>query len=349
MMSSMISYAQNQEDVVLTRLCTVVQSGSFVDVGAGHPVLENVTFALYEAGWRGINIEPMPREADLLRSERPEDVTLPIAISNRIGTVTLFEAPMDNRGATTSDVDVVARYESMGQVFTPFEVETWPLTEVWARHVSGDVHVLKIDVEGMEQEVLQGADLATNRPWVLVVEATAPNSKTATWANWEPLVLSAGYVFALFDGLNRFYVNTDHLDLVELVSVPANVFDGWRSHRESLFEERAEHAESELARLEIYVASIRDRVSEAENYAASIRDRASKAEDYAATLEHARAEAAPHIERMQAAASTVPVLEQRIVELSSQLDEALARLAVLEKPRRAGVTKSVRTGSTGTD
>ena len=52
-----ISYAQNREDVVLARLIDRVPHGRFVDVGAGHPIIENVTYALYLAGWRGVNIE----------------------------------------------------------------------------------------------------------------------------------------------------------------------------------------------------------------------------------------------------------------------------------------------------
>jgi hypothetical protein len=42
-------------------------------------------------------------------------------------------------------------------------------------------------------------------------------------------VLSAGYVQTLFDGLNKFYVRDDMPDLVALMSVPANVFDKWKS------------------------------------------------------------------------------------------------------------------------
>ena len=37
------------------------------------------------------------------------------------------------------------------------------------------MHVVKVDVEGMEFEVLIGADLEQHRPWVVVVESTEPN------------------------------------------------------------------------------------------------------------------------------------------------------------------------------
>ena len=38
-------------------------------------------------------------------------------------------------------------------------------------------------------------------------------------------MLNAGYDFAYFDGLNRFYVAKEHSELSKLVAVPPNVFD----------------------------------------------------------------------------------------------------------------------------
>ena len=132
-----VSYAQNQEDVVLSRLTTLVEHGIYVDIGAGHPVLENVTYALYRAGWRGVNVEPMPREVEMYRTERPDDLTLQVAIGAEVGTVTLYEAPLENRGATTSDSSLAQRYVRDGQDFTPFNVgrdhTVIGLGAVWAR------------------------------------------------------------------------------------------------------------------------------------------------------------------------------------------------------------------------
>ena len=126
----MISYSQNQEDVVLFRLVQLVPEGFYVDVGAAHPVLENVTYALYGAGWRGINVEPMKREADLLREVRPRDITCAVAAGNTPGSMTLYAAPLDNRGATTADKELVAAYQRNGQVFEAFDVEVVRLDEI---------------------------------------------------------------------------------------------------------------------------------------------------------------------------------------------------------------------------
>lgn len=222
-----ISFAQNMEDVVLSRLLSRVPRGRFIDIGAGHPTIENVTYALYLRGWRGINVEPMATEVAMLRAERPEDETVQAAVGAAEGSITLYEAPTANRGATTSNVERARLYEQEGETFTTFEAPVVTLSSLLARFPPGEVHVVKIDVEGMEPEVLAGADLRTHRPWVLVVESTEPNSPTSTAHLWEHLVLGAGYRSVLFDGLNTFYVRDDLDDVATLLSVPANVFDRW--------------------------------------------------------------------------------------------------------------------------
>ena len=55
---SMISYAQNQEDVLLRREFPDCTNGFYIDVGANDPVWDSVTKHFYDRGWHGINIEP---------------------------------------------------------------------------------------------------------------------------------------------------------------------------------------------------------------------------------------------------------------------------------------------------
>jgi uncharacterized membrane protein len=53
-----LSYAQNGEDVVLSRAFADQEFGFYVDVGACHPVEDSVTLHFYERGWQGVNVEP---------------------------------------------------------------------------------------------------------------------------------------------------------------------------------------------------------------------------------------------------------------------------------------------------
>src|SRR5215469_14821774 len=72
-MPPMVSHAQNFEDVMLRRALQDIKRGCYVDIGAGDPDLDSVTRWFYEAGWRGINVEPDPRYFEKLAERRPED------------------------------------------------------------------------------------------------------------------------------------------------------------------------------------------------------------------------------------------------------------------------------------
>src|SRR3954471_8628243 len=113
----MISYAQNGEDVVLWRLFgAFARPGFYVDVGAAHPVLHSVTkwFSLH--GWRGVNVEPVPRLLEQLVADRPHDVNLGVACGAEAGVTTLAVATDAKWGQSSIETATSARLESAGLV-----------------------------------------------------------------------------------------------------------------------------------------------------------------------------------------------------------------------------------------
>src|SRR5262245_64192418 len=99
------------------------------------------------------------------------------------------------------------------------------LSNVCERFHPEPIHFLRIDVEGAEKAILQGADFGKIRPWIILVEATLPNSQEESYSDWEPLLLNAGYEYAYFDGLNRYYVAGEHENLKAAFKAPPNIFD----------------------------------------------------------------------------------------------------------------------------
>jgi hypothetical protein len=88
-------------------------------------------------------------------------------------------------------------------------------------NVHGDIHFLKIDVEGAERSVLQGCNFLRFRPWLLAIEATVPCTYTPSHEEWEHLVLGAGYEFALFNQINRYYVAREHVGRKGRIQTPS--------------------------------------------------------------------------------------------------------------------------------
>ena len=87
----MISYAQNQEDVILRRVFPHGNDGFYIDVGANDPVQDSVTKHFYDRGWRGINIEPQIGRYKRLCAQRQNDINLNVGLSNRDGTLEFLE------------------------------------------------------------------------------------------------------------------------------------------------------------------------------------------------------------------------------------------------------------------
>jgi predicted nucleic acid-binding Zn-ribbon protein len=109
-----------------------------------------------------------------------------------------------------------------------------------------EVHFLKIDVEGAERAVLEGADFEKVRPWIVVVEATAPLSTERIEHLWEHILLQAGYQRAFFDGVNLYYVAQEHSELIETLAAPPNALDDFKPVRMAEAEAQLAHLSAEL-------------------------------------------------------------------------------------------------------
>lgn len=251
-----ISYGQNAEDVVLRRALEDVEGGFYVEVGANDPTETSISRAFYDAGWRGIAVEPVEALADRFRRERPRDqVVQAAATATDVDAVTLHV--IEDTGLSTLVADISDEHATAGYEAKPVEVAGRRLDSILAAaDVPDDIHFMVIDTEGTEADVLAGMDLQRWRPWVLVVEATHPRTSTPTHEAWEPGLLAAGYEFCLFDGLSRFYVAAEHADrLRAALSAPAGPLDEYvtlHSHRR----------EQELAALRAEVESTRQDLEE---------------------------------------------------------------------------------------
>jgi FkbM family methyltransferase len=220
---SFISYAQNFEDVMLWRALKHIEQGFYIDVGANDPTIDSVTKAFYENGWRGINIEPLESHYNDLQIERPRDINLCCATGETSGVIDVFEC--DIRGWATAEKSVADKHIHEGHEGGYHQVPLRTLSDICQEYVLGEIHFLKIDVEGLEKDVISGADFKKFRPWIVVVEATAPNSIEQVYEQWESLLLAASYQFAYADGLNRFYVAIEHPEILSSFQYPPNVFD----------------------------------------------------------------------------------------------------------------------------
>ena len=256
-----VSYSQNAEDVRLWRVFRTIKNGFYVDVGAADPYVDSVTHLFYEHGWSGINVEPSPC-FETLSEARTRDVNLRIAIGEAEESVPFF-LTYPYLGMSTVDPAAHANVPQAIERFEEIAVPQRRLESILREHATDrTIHFLKVDVEGAERGVLASSDWASFRPIVVIAEAIESCSTSLTHENWESVLLDAGYRFAAFDGINRFYVDQRHTHLIPILAYPISALDRFV---------KASTRESE-AKLEQALGELRERTSESQSLRRSLDD-----------------------------------------------------------------------------
>ena len=168
-----LSYSQNLEDYHLSLAFAGQTTGTYIDVGAGHPIADNVSFWFYERGWQGIVVEPQPEFAALYQRLRPRDLAVRGLVGRHCGEID-FHVVERLHGLSTTVEDLAQKAKAFGVEYQTVRMPVTTLAKLCERHDLGSIDFLKIDVEGAEGDVLFGGDWKRFRPKVIVAEAVTP-------------------------------------------------------------------------------------------------------------------------------------------------------------------------------
>lgn len=208
MADTLVTYAQNREDLILHVLLLGVKKGFYVDVGANSPNADSVTKFFYEKGWNGINIEPIPALYAELSRARKRDINLNLGVALKPGKLKLRQYEGEKHGWSTFSKDIMNLHNA-GERFKEYDVVVRPLASILKEHNVKDIDFLKVDVEGLEYDVLKSNDWNKFRPKVIVIENTYPE-------RWISVLQEAGYVQAYDDILNLYFVREDLKDICNM-------------------------------------------------------------------------------------------------------------------------------------
>jgi hypothetical protein len=168
-----LSSSQTGEDMVAGSLLSGVRRGFYVDIGAYHPVGLSNTYHYYLRGWRGLTVDANPQTKRLFNLVRPRDISVLACVDVTEGEEKdyhMFDQPALN---TITPMGVQRGMEVHGaKLRSTVRMKTRTLNGLMAEHVPAgqEIHLLSVDVEGLDYELLGSVDFARHRPWVVCFE-----------------------------------------------------------------------------------------------------------------------------------------------------------------------------------
>jgi FkbM family methyltransferase len=174
------SFAQQGEDLVLYNLlCHDLQipSPSYLDIGAGDPVLSNNTYALYLTGCRGVLVEPNPALVRKLKAVRPNDIVIGCGVGLKEAADADYYVIRGRWPLNTFSPETVAEYRAQSAVDPVERVLRMPLVPInrlMADFFTGAPDLLSIDIEGLDLAVLRTMDYRAHRPAAICAETKKP-------------------------------------------------------------------------------------------------------------------------------------------------------------------------------
>lgn len=190
------SYSQHKEDAYIWEILSKydLTDSIYTDVGANHPTDISNTYLLYRNGLNGVVIEPNPELVNLFLRFRPKDITLAIGCGNQtaISKFNISKTPVMSSFSERTENNT---YKS---VYVPVMKLDQALENIEYEYI----HLLSIDVEGINLEVLKGAEKTLAKSLLLCIEFDNQQDKI----DYSQLL---GNKFTLLKefGCNMLYIN----------------------------------------------------------------------------------------------------------------------------------------------
>jgi FkbM family methyltransferase len=210
------SFAQQGEDLILYNLLhheLKLEAPTYLDIGAGDPVLSNNTYALYCTGSRGVLVEPNQVLVQKLTAVRPGDVVVAAGIGLKATTEADYYVIRGRWPLNTfsrEDVAELRRQSTEDPVEKVIKMPLIQINRLIADHFQHAPDLLSIDIEGMDLAVLRSLDYKAHRPAAICAETKKP------WMSHDRtpiarLLRTKGYVACAGSLYNTIFVDRARL------------------------------------------------------------------------------------------------------------------------------------------
>lgn len=164
-----IYYSETGEDAILNQF-VVNQKGTYLDLGAGHPIIGSNTYGLYRKDWQGICVDPQTSLKLSYSLLRPKDnfIDAPV-VGTKQKKIIIYR--FENSLLTTINKDVANYHQTQGRKYSKDVLKCINVQDLLPRKIdSVENYVLSVDIEGAEISILNAINFKSQRPKFILVE-----------------------------------------------------------------------------------------------------------------------------------------------------------------------------------
>ena len=160
---------------ILFKILGYKTNGFFVEIGANDGKTGSFTYNLAKIGWNGLNCEPIPRLFDICKKNHENHINvknIQIAIGDKKDVLEIIDAGT----LSTMDNDTLNLYLKTNWTKNNFinsrkhMVNVDTLDSILEINVFNNIDLLVLDVEGYEENVLNGFSINKYKPTIVIIE-----------------------------------------------------------------------------------------------------------------------------------------------------------------------------------
>lgn len=204
------SFSSDGEDYILLKIFEHIYEGNYIDIGSNHPLLHSNTYSLYLKGWRGVCVDPLPNLAPKYKKFRFFDkfYNKGFLLGGESIKAPFYFFP-DNPDNSTFDLGQVKllRENYNRSNFEVLEVSFVSCDDILTNFKNNSIiHLISIDVEGLEKKILQEFINNNIFPWVFCVEELSYVAKNISNSEVYKLLTINGYILISRTFLSSIYI-----------------------------------------------------------------------------------------------------------------------------------------------
>ncbi len=161
------TYSQSGEDIFIIKFMKKkkIIKGTYVDIGAFHPIKYSNTCLLFKSGWSGINIDLNQTAIDYFNILRPNDKNICCAISNIEKKTKVYVKSI------FSPLNSISKKHATDLNFASKNSQSYLVkTQKFNSLIKKNFDFLNIDIEGLDFAVLKSINFKFYTPKLICVE-----------------------------------------------------------------------------------------------------------------------------------------------------------------------------------